>query len=605
MSSQGTGIPNRRLLVLFTGVVVLAIVGADLKQQAIAQQLESSSDTEAVENDDRGDQLPDATRALAWSPDQATGKPNTFRAGDRSTAWASLTSAGQPEWLLLEYENAVEPKSVVIHETFNPGAVNKVSVFDREGNEHVAWTGDDPTPVGKSKGISKIKLKANFKTDRVKIYIDSPGVPGWNEIDAVGLVDKTNKTQWAVAAEASSTYAQLVLAQRVQVQQQPAQPVLLQAAPGAGAWAPEQAIGEPNTPMAGDFQTAWASLTPDGQPEWLMLDYKNAVVPQEVAIHETHNPGAVYKVSVFDADGNEHEAWTGDDPTPAGRQKGVSKIRLNFDFEFKTDRIKIYVDSPGIQGWNEIDAVGLVDKAGKTQWAIAAQASSTYAQQIIVQQADFADRGDVLPRAPQGRGWAPEQATGKPNTLMAGDISTAWASLTPDAQPEWLLLKYEDAVRPKEIVIHETHNPGAVNKVSVFDADGKEHVVWEGEDPTEVGAQIGISVIPVEVKFKTKRVKIYVDSPSVPGWNEIDAVGIRDADGDTHWAAEAEASTTFAQARGMPADRPVFIPAQQLQKFTELEKDVERLQKDVERLKRIEVELKELKELIKNQTDKK
>jgi len=48
----------------------------------------------------------------------------------------------------------------------------------------------------------------SFKTNRVKVYLDSPGVKGWNEIDAVGLVDIYDKTQWAIAAAASSTYAE-------------------------------------------------------------------------------------------------------------------------------------------------------------------------------------------------------------------------------------------------------------------------------------------------------------------------------------------------------------------------------------------------------------
>jgi len=41
-----------------------------------------------------------------------------------------------------------------------------------------------------------------------KIYVDSRGVPGWNEIDAVGLEDKDKQVIWATEATASSTYAQ-------------------------------------------------------------------------------------------------------------------------------------------------------------------------------------------------------------------------------------------------------------------------------------------------------------------------------------------------------------------------------------------------------------
>jgi hypothetical protein len=51
---------------------------------------------------------------------------------------------------------------------------------------------------------------------------------------------------------------------------------------------------------------------------------------------------------------------------------------------------------------------------------------------------------------------------------------------------------------------------------------------------------------PVKVDFPIRKVKLYLDSPRVPGWNEIDAVGLIDQQATTHWAAKAEASSTFA-----------------------------------------------------------
>ena len=33
-------------------------------------------------------------------------------------------------------------------------------------------------------------------------------LPGWNEIDAVGLLDQTGKVSWAISAKASSTYSE-------------------------------------------------------------------------------------------------------------------------------------------------------------------------------------------------------------------------------------------------------------------------------------------------------------------------------------------------------------------------------------------------------------
>jgi hypothetical protein len=142
----------------------------------------------------------------SWSPTQATGAPDTTTPGDIVTAWASSTPDGQAEWLLLEYPKSVIPKAIRVHETYNPGAVDKVTVFTDDGREVLAWQGVDPTPVGSGIGVSEIPLKAGFKTDRVKLYLDSPRVTGWNEIDAVELVDENGHGIWATAAKASSWY---------------------------------------------------------------------------------------------------------------------------------------------------------------------------------------------------------------------------------------------------------------------------------------------------------------------------------------------------------------------------------------------------------------
>ena len=144
------------------------------------------------------------------------------------------------------------------------------------------------------------------------------------------------------------------------------------------AWGPEQAAGPPDTPQAGDMQTAWASASQDGQQEWLELQYRTAVVPKAVLVYETYNPGALRRVSVFKTDGTEVEVFSGKDPTPPGKGKGISAIPIKFDH--KISRVKIYLDSPAVQSWNEIDAVGLRDAAGNTQWATTVKASSTYAE---------------------------------------------------------------------------------------------------------------------------------------------------------------------------------------------------------------------------------
>ncbi|MCY3024556.1 MAG: hypothetical protein NTW87_36745 [Planctomycetota bacterium] len=471
----------------------------------------------------------------SFSPEQATGEPDVQRAGDNSNAWAPKTTNGEPEWLVLDYADAVTPAAVRVHETHHPGALTKVSVFTADGKEVEVWSGKDPTPPGSGMGISEVKFTAAFKTKRVKLYVGVPGIRGWNEIDAVGLVDDKGKVQWAASAEASSAYGSYSS--------------YTPAAKYKRGWSAEQATGEPDVPNAGHNIKAWAPKRRGMDPEWLQLDYTDAVAPTAVRVHETYNPGALTKVSVFTADGKEVEVWSGKDPTFASSGMGVSEVR--FTTTFKTKRVKLYVVSTGAGLSNEFDAVGLMDDKGKVQWAASAEASSSYL--------------DAGPATKYKRGWSPEQATGEPdvpgavvsNTATRGggakypprgrDSSRAWAPKTTNGEPEWLMLDYAEAVTPSAVKVYETYNPGALTKVTAFTAEGKEVAVWSGKDPTPPGSGVGISELKFATAFKTKRVKIYVGVPGIKGWNEIDAVGLVDNNGKVQWASSAQASSSFGQ----------------------------------------------------------
>jgi hypothetical protein len=143
----------------------------------------------------------------SWGPEQATGPPDTPRAGDISTAWASRTADGQDEWLRLHFAQAVIPAGVHVYETYNPGALYRVTATSPSGEEFEIWSGKDPVEVGSGKGVAAIPVQADFPTDCITIYLNSAKVSGWNEIDAVGLLDNLENLQWAVTAEASSTWA--------------------------------------------------------------------------------------------------------------------------------------------------------------------------------------------------------------------------------------------------------------------------------------------------------------------------------------------------------------------------------------------------------------
>jgi len=144
----------------------------------------------------------------------------------------------------------------------------------------------------------------------------------------------------------------------------------------------------------------------------------------------------------------------------------------------------------------------------------------------------------------------PEQATGAPDTAQAGDIPTAWASLEPNAGAEWLQVDFDQAVTIAEVRIRESYNPGAVSKVVAILQDGKEHVLWEGLDPT-VDAPSDF-VVKAEGDVVSKSIKMYLDTTLKQGWNEIDAVELVGKDGKRQWASHASASSTYAVRTAQP-----------------------------------------------------
>ncbi len=144
-----------------------------------------------------------------------------------------------------------------------------------------------------------------------------------------------------------------------------------------------------------------------------------------------------------------------------------------------------------------------------------------------------------------GRSWGPEQATGAPDTPRAGDLTTAWASRTPDSAPEWLQLEYERAVPVAAVRVYETYNPGAVCRATAVADDGAEVTLWEGQDTTTQAP--GVLQVGAATPVTARRIKVYLDSPKVRGWNEIDAVELVGKDGSRQWARAATASSTYAE----------------------------------------------------------
>jgi hypothetical protein len=140
-------------------------------------------------------------------------------------------------------------------------------------------------------------------------------------------------------------------------------------------WSAFQMTGEPDTVLGGDLGTAWAAKQPEMGEVWIELDFAKAVLPAAVRVRETLAPGGVIRVQARAADGSWTTLWEGTAPAgdpPRWFEPGLAPSG------FATRTIRLVLDTNRAQGWEEIDAVELVGE-GLSQWAVAARASSSYA----------------------------------------------------------------------------------------------------------------------------------------------------------------------------------------------------------------------------------
>ena len=126
--------------------------------------------------------------ANSWSASQVVGPPNVYpRAGDDANAWAPLAQDGGTEFIELGFAQGRRVGGVRIAETYNAGAVTQVELITAAGARRVVFQGPPEAAAG-----ARLRDLAFTCTDEpivgVRLTLNTAAVPGWNEIDAVGLL---------------------------------------------------------------------------------------------------------------------------------------------------------------------------------------------------------------------------------------------------------------------------------------------------------------------------------------------------------------------------------------------------------------------------------
>lgn len=132
------------------------------------------------------------------------------------------------------------------------------------------------------------------------------------------------------------------------------------------------------------------------------------------------------------------------------------------------------------------------------------------------------------------------QLLGRPNAMPYGvESKYAWMPAgyynirqrrqEESSMTQVLQLGYRTPMQVSQIAVAENCNPGSVKVILLVDEEGNEHKVWQNEPQSigKKGRMLNIFITPTE--FKVKSIKLVLDVAAVPGWNQIDAVGISDS----------------------------------------------------------------------------
>jgi hypothetical protein len=149
------------------------------------------------------------------------------------------------------------------------------------------------------------------------------------------------KGQWAIDAEASSTYGN------------PSDDY-------NSSWLPLKLIGPPDVQRYSDDGNAWAPKEADKGIEWIKVTFPKAVNANEIRIRQSYGPGTIIKIELVDDKGKSNTVWEGVDKNKYEPDK-IKYFVISFaQTTYKTKVAKITLATNSVQGWNEIDAVQLV-----------------------------------------------------------------------------------------------------------------------------------------------------------------------------------------------------------------------------------------------------
>eukprot|EP01137_Pigoraptor_chileana_P013772 Opistho-2@67664 len=146
---------------------------------------------------------PDECTQHGWSVSNVLGPPDVYpRYADNQRAWQPLLDRGE-EFVVLEYPFSIYPTGVTVYETFKPGAVVRLSVaaewLGPQTVWSVLWEGGVQDVPERARIFSPHTCPRTVPTRFLRVDLNTKLRPGWNSIDAVGMIGYSRVPEGRIA----------------------------------------------------------------------------------------------------------------------------------------------------------------------------------------------------------------------------------------------------------------------------------------------------------------------------------------------------------------------------------------------------------------------
>jgi len=126
---------------------------------------------------------------VQYSAAQALGKPNVLPAGGQNPGAWTPDKPKRSEFIKLGYANPTQIRQIAIGESFNPGALYKIYIYDVAGTEHLINTFNPQAIPLQGRMLNVFMEKTSFKVAAVKLEFDGKVLSDYFSIDAVAISD--------------------------------------------------------------------------------------------------------------------------------------------------------------------------------------------------------------------------------------------------------------------------------------------------------------------------------------------------------------------------------------------------------------------------------